>query len=144
MRMCHLRGQNRPFDLNNIFWYKPLLLLRACTLRKTWAKEGEVKISQKYLLGGGGSEIFILKWGVILLVGRAVMLRGRGSHNLKEKLNLHKTSIKSIFGITNLIYFRDNASAKFCILPIPFSWNSRVWSFSHPSWKLKQIFLEDF
>ena len=26
MRMCHFRAQNEPFVMNNIFWYKPLLL----------------------------------------------------------------------------------------------------------------------
>ena len=42
--------------------------------------------------GGGGGGNF---------VGR------RGHVILKQKLKLHKTSIKSIFGITKLIYFRD-------------------------------------
>ena len=41
----------------------------------------------------------------------------------------------------NLIYFRDNASAKFWILPVPFSWNSRVWSFFSSILRIETIFL---
>ena len=90
--------------------------------------------------------------GLILLGGHVIL-----------KLKLHNTSIKSIFGITNLIYFRDiwklhllssdkisfsmaiwckclEHSAVFPVNlfwsnlhlmfpPLPFSWNSHVWSF---------------
>ena len=89
----------------------------------------------------GESEIFILEWGVILLGGWGGV---EGRVTLKKKLKLHKTSIKSILGITNLIYFRDNASAKFCILPMPFSWNSRVWSFFSSILRIERIFLGRF
>ena len=78
--MCHLRAQNSPFDLNNIFWYKPLLLLRACTLPKTWAKEGEVKISQKYLLGGGGVRNFYFGVGGYIVGGKGSYVEGKGGH----------------------------------------------------------------
>ena len=47
--------------------------------------------------GEGGQKILFCSGGYI--VGVNVIL--------KEKLKLHNTSIKSIFGITKLIYFRD-------------------------------------
>ena len=74
-----------------------------------------VKISEKSLLG---SQKFLF-WSEGLYCWGGGGVEGRVT--LKKKLKLHKTSIKSILGITNLIYFRDNASAKFCILPMPFS-----------------------
>ena len=62
------QAQNSPFDLNKIFGYKSLLLLRACTLPKTWGKGGGGKNFTKVFAGGtGGSEIFTLEWGFILL-----------------------------------------------------------------------------
>ena len=69
---------------------------------------------KKVFAGSGGSEIFILVGGVILL-WRVNFVRwgveqgwgGRVHVILKEKLNLHNASTKTIFGITNLIYFRD-------------------------------------
>ena len=57
--------------------------------------------------GGGGSEIFILVVGGYVVGGRGNFVGRRGHVILKQKLKLHKTSIKSIFGITKLIYFRD-------------------------------------
>ena len=67
------------------------------------------EISGKSLLGGvgGGSEIFILVVGGYVVGGRGNFVGRRGHVILKQKLKLHKTSIKSIFGITKLIYFRD-------------------------------------
>ena len=59
---------------------------------------------QKSLLGA--SEILILVEGGILLGGKFVGGGGRGSRNFEVKIKLHNTSIKNIFGITNLIYFR--------------------------------------
>ena len=41
--MCHFRAQNSPFVLNKIFWYKPLLLPRACTLTKASRRGREGK-----------------------------------------------------------------------------------------------------
>ena len=97
---------------------------------------------------------------------------------MKWKLKLHNTSIKSIFRIAKLIYFRDIwkihllCSEKISFLmaicrkclehflvfpvdlfwsnlrimfpPIPFSWNSQVWNFSHPYWELKHFFFGKF
>ena len=54
-----------------------------------------------------GSEIFILVVGGYVVGGRGNFVGRRGHVILKQKLKLHKTSIKSIFGITKLIYFRD-------------------------------------
>ena len=59
-----------------------------------------LKISEKILLGAG-SEILIL---VVVVV--VVVVGGGGHVILKQKLKLHNTNIKSIFEITNLIYFR--------------------------------------
>ena len=128
-------GTNSPFSLNKIVWYKPLLLLRACTLPPAWGRGYKF---EKSLCWGARKFYFGVRDYIVMGGG------GGGHVTLKKKLKLHKTSIKSILGMINLIYFRDNASAKFWILPVPFSWNSRVWSFSHPSWGLKQFFLEDF
>ena len=59
--------------------------------------EGELNISGKSLLGGGGGQAIFFLGG-----------RGGGGHIiLKQKLKLIKSKIKSIFGITNLMYFKD-------------------------------------
>ena len=59
--------------------------------------EGELNISGKSLLGEGGT-------GNFYFGGRG----GGGGHIiLKQKLKLIKSKIKSIFGITNLMYFKD-------------------------------------
>ena len=61
--------------------------------------EGGLIILEKFLLSGG--------WGG----GEGWVVRnfhiGRGHIVLKLKLKLHNTSIKSIFGIANLIYISD-------------------------------------
>ena len=48
--------------------------------------------------------------------GRGVNFGGGGgegaSHDFEVKIKLHNTSIKSIFGITSLIYFRDISSVR--------------------------------
>ena len=95
-------GTNSPFALNKIVWYKPLLLLRACTLPPAWGRGYKFEKS--------------LCWGVRKFyfgVRDYIVMEGEGHVTLKKKLKLHKTSIKSILGMINLIYFRDNASAKF-------------------------------
>ena len=68
----------------------------------TCGREGS-KISEKFLLGGV-SEKFILV-GVGGEEGGNFVVGG-GHVILKWKLKLHNSSIKSTFGITNLIYFR--------------------------------------
>ena len=78
----------------------------ACTPSPAWG----VKILEKSLQRGGGSENFILAGeGVILLRGGGGGGGGNfvgGLRNLEVKLKSHNVSIKSIFGLTNL-YFRD-------------------------------------
>ena len=49
------------------------------------------------MVGGGGGEGWVVRNFHI----------GRGHIVLKLKLKLHNTSIKSIFGIANLIYISD-------------------------------------
>ena len=61
---------------------------------------GAVKKFRKvFACAGRGSEIFF-RWGGGNFCCRV-------SLNFKLKLKIYHTSIKSIFGITNLIYFRD-------------------------------------
>ena len=52
---------------------------------------------------GGGGQKFLFWWGGLYCWGK-VNFVGGDHVILKLKLKLHKTSIKSIFGITNLIY----------------------------------------
>ena len=61
-----------------------------------WGKGKGLKIFEVF---HGRSETFTLVGGYIVVEGVQVIL--------KQKLKLLNTSIKSIFGITNLIYFRD-------------------------------------
>ena len=77
-----------------------------------WGRGG-LKISEKILLGAG-SEILIL----------VVVVEEGGHIILKQKLKLHNTNIKSIFGINNLIYFRG------------------IWKIHLLTVKLKQPFLK--
>ena len=49
---------------------------------------------RNFYFGVGARELYLLGGG-----GRILLVRGH--------VKLHNTSIKSIFGITNLIYFRD-------------------------------------
>ena len=67
---------------------------------------------KKSLLGVGGQKFLFWLWGLyccggLILFGGGWGGGGRVHVNLKEKLKLHNASIKTIFGITNLIYFRD-------------------------------------
>ena len=74
--------------------------------RQTFKMEQFSKIVNGWTFFFGGIlNIFILVSGVCI-VGRGVFcLEDHGI--LKENLKLHNPSIKSIFRITNLIYFRD-------------------------------------
>ena len=72
-----------------------------------WGREEKFQESLCWVGWGGGSEIFILVVGGYVVGGRGNFVGRRGHVILKQKLKLHKTSIKSIFGITKLIYFRD-------------------------------------
>ena len=54
---------------------------------------------RKVFAGGEGITNFFFGGGGLILLG--------GSSNFEVKIKLHNTSINSIFGITNLIYFRD-------------------------------------
>ena len=68
---------------------------------------------KKSLLGVGGQKFLFWLWGLYCCGGLILFGGGWGGGggrvhvNLKEKLKLHNASIKTIFGITNLIYFRD-------------------------------------
>ena len=72
---------------------------------------GRVKIFEKYLLGGVKKFYFVRGQGSCIVGGEGNFVEGgggggRGGHGiLKENLKLHNLSIKSIFRITNLIYF---------------------------------------
>ena len=123
--------------------------------------EGGVKNFRKVFAGGRGVRIFVLVGGGLNCWrswwggGAYIVGVGRGK--------LHNTSIKTIFGITNLIYFRDIwkmhllssdkisfsmaiwskclehsvvfpvnlfwSNLHLIFPPLPFSWNSQVWSF---------------
>ena len=61
-----------------------------------WGGGGGVKNFRKDFAGGGVRSFYFGVGGLILLGGHIIL-----------KLKLHNTSINSIFGITNLIYFRD-------------------------------------
>ena len=84
--MCHFRAQNTLFVLYKIFCYKPLLLLRACTLLQLEVMGGGGRISQKPLLGGGESDLFILE-GEVILLGGGVILLGE-SRNFEVKIKI--------------------------------------------------------
>ena len=83
--MCHFRAQNTLFVLYKIFCYKPLLLLRACTLLQLEVMGGG-EISQKPLLGGGESDLFILEGEVILLEGGVILLGESRNFEVKIKI----------------------------------------------------------
>ena len=83
--MCHFRAQNTLFVLYKNFCYKPLLLLRACTLLQLEVMGGG-GISQKPLLGGGESDLFILEEEVILLGGGVILLRESRNFEVKIKI----------------------------------------------------------
>ena len=62
-----------------------------------------LKIFEKYLLGGRGSEIFILVGGCTVGGGGDNFVGG-SLEILKENLKMHNPSTKSIFKITSLTH----------------------------------------
>ena len=66
---------------------------------------GRVEIFEKYLLGGVKKFYFVRGQGSCIVGGEGNFVEGGGHGILKENLKLHNLSIKSIFRITNLIYF---------------------------------------